>query len=789
MRFVLPFLAAAMAGSFAASAGATRTPITLDQAMSNPDWIGNPVEAAWWGWDSRQVYYKQKRAGSPLRDTFQIAAPNAARLVDDKQLANLDAAAPVYNREHTRAILLRNGDLFERDLKTGALTQILRGTTPATDPQYAADGAHVQFRVGSDWFSWSRAERLVSPVALLRTAKDPDAAPDADSRRDLQLRLLSTLARLKEEKDATRDRRNAERSADATRAPLPVYLGEKVVIETSALSPDGRYLLVVTSAKDGDKRRIGKLAKYVTESGYEETDDQRKRVSDTGPQPHQLKLVELSTRKVSDLSFDTLPGIATDPLAELRAAHKLDPLKGNRGLRFENREDSIRWSANGAQVAVMAQAIDNKDRWIATVDLAAAKLKPVHRLSDAAWVNNRGNDFGWQPDNSTLWYQSEESGYAHLYMQTADGKARALTSGKWETSEIEWNADGSTAYFLCNPKLPGTYEVCSTSTKDGALRELTSLGGVESFALSPDGRKLLVRYSTSYMPTQIATVASSGGAATQLTDTRSADFKAREWITPQIVAVPSTHGADPVWAKLYRPATLEAGKKYPVVMFVHGAGYLQNVTKRYPVYFREQMFHNLLVEKGYIVLDMDYRASLGYGRNWRTAIYRQMGHPELEDYVDGLNWMVANHQGDPANVGIYGGSYGGFMTFMAMLRAPDQFKSGAALRPVTDWTTYNHEYTANILNTPELDPDAYKVSSPIEYADQLKGNLLIAHGMIDDNVFFQDSVRMAQRFIELKKDNWELAPYPMERHGFVHPESWYDEYRRIYQLFERTLKK
>ena len=128
------------------------------------------------------------------------------------------------------------------------------------------------------------------------------------------------------------------------------------------------------------------------------------------------------------------------------------------------------------------------------------------------------------------------------------------------------------------------------------------------------------------------------------------------------------------------------------------------------------------------------------------------------------------------------------MTFMAMMRAPEVFKAGAALRPVTDWTTYNHEYTSNILNTPELDPQAYKTSSPIEYAEGLRGHLLIAHGMIDDNVFYQDSVRLTQRLIELKKDHWELASYPLERHAFVQPESWYDEYRRIYQLFERTLK-
>lgn len=772
----------------AASATAAPTPITLDQTMANPDWIGNPVESAWWGWDSRQIYFKQKRTGSIVRDTYAVNGGKAS-LVDHQKLANLDVESPVYNRDRTRAILTRNGDLFERDLKTGALTQITKGAAPAIDVQYAADGNHVQFRVGSDWFSWSRAERLVSPVALLRAAKDPDAAPDADFRRDMQLRLMSTLARLKQEKDEGRDQRNAERAADPTRAPLPVYLGDKVTIETSALSPDGRYLLVVTALKDGDKRRVGKMPKYVTESGYEETDDERKRVSETGPLKHDLKLVEVATRKVTDLSLDALPGIKEDPLAAMRAAQKLDPLKGNRGVRFEARADSIRWSANGARVAVMAQAIDNKDRWIAGVDLAAGKLTPLHRLSDAAWVNNRSNDFGWQPDNSTLWYESEQSGYAHLYLQTPDGKSRAITSGKWEESNVTWSADGQTAYFMCNPKQPGTYEVCSSSAKDGAVKELTALGGVESFSLSPDGRKLLVRYSTAYMPTQIGTVSSSGGAVTQLTDTRSAEFKAREWIQPDIVAVPSSHGADPVWAKLYRPAKLEPGKKYPVVMFVHGAGYLQNVTKRYPVYFREQMFHNLLVQQGYIVLDMDYRASLGYGRNWRTAIYRQMGHPELEDYIDGLNWMVANQQGDASNVGIYGGSYGGFMTFMALLRAPEQFKAGAALRPVTDWTTYNHEYTANILNSPELDPEAYKVSSPIEYADKLKGHILIAHGMIDDNVFYQDSVRMAQRFIELKKDNWELASYPLERHGFVHPEAWYDEYRRIYQLFERTLKQ
>jgi dipeptidyl aminopeptidase/acylaminoacyl peptidase len=186
---------------------------------------------------------------------------------------------------------------------------------------------------------------------------------------------------------------------------------------------------------------------------------------------------------------------------------------------------------------------------------------------------------------------------------------------------------------------------------------------------------------------------------------------------------------------------------------------------------------------------MDYRASAGYGRDWRTAIYRQMGTPELEDLHDGVAWMVANHNVDSKRVGVYGGSYGGFLTLMALFRKPDLFACGAALRPVTDWAHYNHGYTGNILNVPEIDPEAYAASSPIEFAEGLTRPLLICHGMQDDNVLFQDSVRLVQRLIELKKEDWELAVYPVEPHAFREPVSWLDEYRRIFRLFEIHLAR
>lgn len=779
--------------ALAAAQARAQTPITLDQAMAHPDWIGPAVDTARWSWDSQRVLYELERPASPLKDVYQqLATGGTATRVDEAAQAGMDVASPVYDAARTRLAFVRHGDVFERDLRSGALTQVTRSVDAEADPQYSADGRSLQFRQGNSWFAWNSRDRLVSTIAIAVASNDPGAKPVADAQREMQLRLIATLKRQSEDREAERLQGQLLRKLDATRAPAPAYVGDDVKIDGTSLSPDGRWLLVVTSPKDAEVGRIGKLPRYVTESGYEEFEDQRTRVGRNWPIAQALKLVALATGKVTDLAFDPLPGINVDPLADMRKAQKLDALKGNRAVRVLNQGDNsgaatIRWSGNGSQLAVQIRAIDNKDRWIATVDLGNGMLRNAHRMTDLAWINWNYNDFGWLPDNLTLWYLSEESGYSHLYT-LAGGKARALTQGSWEASSVQWSADGRSAYFVCNRKRPGDYEVCSTPAAGGDVRELSALDGIESFVLSPDNSKVLLRYSASYLPPQLAVVPSAGGEAVKLTDTRTAEFRARSWIEPQMVQVPSSKGAGSIWAKLYRPAKLQPGKKYPVVMFVHGAGYLQNVSDRYPEYFREQMFHNLLVQQGYLVLDMDYRASEGYGRAWRTAIYRQMGHPELDDYVDGVNWMVANQQGDASKVGIYGGSYGGFMAFMALFRKPDLFVSGAALRPVTDWTTYNHEYTSNILNTPEIDPEAYKKSSPIEFAEGLRGHLLIAHGMIDDNVFFQDSVRLTQRLIEMKKDHWELAAYPLEGHAFTQPESWYDEYRRIYQLFERTLK-
>ena len=791
MHRSVPLLSCLLLSAFAALPAQAQPAqaLTLDRIMADPDWIGPAVEQAWWSWDGRRAYYPLKRAGSPIRDLHALEIDGGqTQLVEGAALADIDAARPVLDPQRARMAFVRNGDVFVRDLRNGVLTQLTRTEVAEAAPRWSSDGA-LLWRSGQDWFRWSAQDGATTHAASPRAEDDPAAAPRPDVLREDQLRLVQTLRTERERREALRSREADLRRADPTRAPAPVYMGKDVEIVATALSPDARWLAVATERKADERGQGGKMPKYVTESGYEEFEDVRTRVGRNLPRAQTLWLVDMRDGSRRELSTATLPGIGDDPLAQLRKAAGKEPLKGARALRLEDSQGGLLWSDDSRFLALMLHSVDNKDRWLATVAPQDGRLQSRHRLTDPAWINWSFNEFGWLPDQRTLWFVSEESGHAHLYTADAErGRARALTSGRWEVSQPALSPDGASFHFTCNRERPGDYELCVVPAAGGEVRELTALGGVEDFVVSPDGARVLVRHSASYVPPQLAVMDADGANLRTLTDTRSAEYRGYGFLQPEYVQVPSRHGAGTIWGKYYGPARMEPGRKYPVVLFVHGAGYLQNVSDRYPNYFREQMFHNLLVQRGYIVLDLDFRASEGYGRDWRTAIYRRMGEPELQDYLDGIDWLVEHRQADRERVGIYGGSYGGFMTFMALFREPGKFKAGAALRPVADWTQYNHAYTANILNTPDIDPEAYRKSSPIEYADGLQDHLLIAHGMIDDNVFYRDSVVLAQRLIELRKDKWELASYPMERHAYQHADSWYDQYRRILELFERTLK-
>ena len=814
----LPMSRLAIAGFVAtlafSAASAQTAPLTLERIMADPDWIGTPVQSGYWSADGRAAYYVRKRNGAPINDLHRIDLGSGRdEVVDGAAMATSDGADAVYDIAGTRAAFERNGDIFVRDLASGRLTQITRSADKKSSPQFSGDGRQLSFRSGNEWFVHDLATGVTAPAALLKTEKDPDAPPKGEELRDMQLRTFSTLKKLRDDREAKRKQAEEQRRADPTRAPAPFWLGDEIKLLDAELSPNGRWMVVVTAPKNHEEGKRGELTRYVTESGYEEFEKERVRVGHNPPSAQSVQLLDLVAHQAYPLSLENLPGIHDDPLravreenakttskdtsAEKKNAHadeKTDKPKARAVRIVSNAEDGggggIVWSRDGSNLAIQLRAIDNKDRWIASVDFTNHALVPQHRLSDIGWINWNFNEFGWLDDNATLWYESEETAYAHLYVKALSGRAQALTSGKFEVSRPQLSTDGRWFYLRSNAEAPYAYDVYRVPVGGGKLERVTHYQGMDGFSLSHDGKQLLVVHSGSYVPAQLAVVSADGsGTPRELTDTRSDEFKAMSWVAPQVVEVPSTHFKGAIYAKFYAPANAhDNSAKRPAVIFVHGAGYVQNVHMSYPYYFREQMFHNLLLQHGYVVLDMDYRASEGYGREWRNAIYRQMGHPELEDLLDGKKWLVETQGVDPKRVGIYGGSYGGFMTLMALFRAPGEFAAGAALRPVTDWMQYNHEYTSDILNDPQIDPIAYKRSSPIEFADALKDPLLICHGVIDDNVLFEDSMRLYERLIELHKDNFTISPYPLDRHGFSNADSWLDEYKRIYRLFETNLK-
>jgi dipeptidyl aminopeptidase/acylaminoacyl peptidase len=468
----------------------------------------------------------------------------------------------------------------------------------------------------------------------------------------------------------------------------------------------------------------------------------------------------------------------------------------------------LQWSDDGTRAVLMARAADNKDRWVLSLDPATARTHVLARIHDDAWVGGPGSfTLGWLPDNRRVFFESERDGWAHLYTVNVDGGDPVqLTSGKFEVSDVRLSADKTRFYFTSSEGSFFEHHLYSMSTEGGARTRLTTMPGFNQADVSPDETMLAVVRSYSNKPPELylqpnrPATASTASASTLPAGAQQADAQVAEvkqvttspipeffeynWIDPPIVSFRARDGAT-VYGRLYKPVNFRRGG--PAVIFVHGAGYLQDVTKSWSSYYREYMFHHILMERGFTVLSIDYRGSAGYGRDWRVGIYRHMGGKDLDDHVDAVRYLVNEHGVDPRRVGIYGGSYGGFMTLMAMFTTPDIFAAGAALRPVTDWAHYNHPYTSNILNDPQDDPEAYRQSSPIYFAAGLKGALLICHGMVDTNVNFQDTVRLVERLIELRKENWQLAPYPVEDHSFDRADSWADEYKRILKLFAEQL--
>jgi dipeptidyl aminopeptidase/acylaminoacyl peptidase len=777
--------------SLALGAQTARPTLSIDKIMLGDRFVGFLPENINWSEDSKTVYFTWNPKLDTLRSLYKVllganAQPLPVPLEEQRELAFGGA----YNRSFTKKVYAKDGDIFWQDLATGKITAITNTVETESNPQFLADDSKVVYQFSGNLFLWNSANGSTTQLTNFKTGMAKADKKPLDYEQELkedQMELSEMLRWRKGQKDI----RERQSKLLAAKRPKEIYLGNKQVTGLQ-VSPDLKFvtLRLVKRAEP----RSAEVPNYVTESGFTENITARSKVG--SPQDtYEMGILDLSRDTFYTIEPKNLEGILDKP-AFLKEYHQgKNPYKAQYEKPREVSYQGPVFSEDGKAV-FSARALDSKDRWILLLDLATGKYKQLDHQHDDAWIGGPGVDnffggnatIGWLADNQTIWFQSEVTGFSHIYtLNTAGGEKKALTQGKFEVIEARLSRNKQFFYLTATAEGPHQRHFYKLPVGGVNLEKITPLVGGNEVSLSPDEQHLAIRYSYSNKPWELYLMDNQASAKPQqITHSTTADFQQYPWRDPEIVWFTASDGVK-VPSRLYRSA--KKSKAQAAVIFVHGAGYAQNVHQWWASYFREYLFHNYLADQGYTVLDIDYRASSGYGRDWRTGIYRYMGGKDLSDQVDGANYLIKEQGVDPQRIGIYGGSYGGFITLMALFNAPSTFKSGAALRPVTDWAHYNHGYTSNILNSPVEDSIAYRRSSPIFFAEGLKGNLLMLHGMVDVNVHFQDVVRLSQRLIELKKENWELAVFPLEDHGFVEASSWADEYKRIFKLFESTLKK
>ena len=747
---------------------------TIANIMRGPEVYGREPQRVRWSADGKWIYFYWNPPGTKWSEPLwpyrvqAVAGATPQRLTE----AQADSAGPLfadgtYTRDRRLKAVAYEGDLYVVDTRTAAVRRLTQTVAGESNPSITGDGAGVYFVRDNNVFYIDLARSFVRQITDVRNGTPPIDSVFAGQRGVLR-------AEQRELFDAIRERARldsmarADRRAHEALQPRPLYLMQTERVTQLSVSPSGSALLIVTSVPAPSARET-EVPQYVTTSGYTEDLHVRTKVGD-----------EQSSGRVA---FMPLGGGDVRWLRVIPTDTAHAP-----SMAF-----TAGWNDAGDEALLVAVSRDYKSRFIHRVDLTGT-LKTIDVLRDTAWVLTfrSGNGAcalcaGWL-NGHRVWFTSEADGFDHLYTAASDGSdKRQLTTGRWEVLDVALSADRNAFYLTTSESSPFDAHLYRMSAAGGARERVTTKPGGHQAILSPDEQWLADVYSFSNKPPELYLVRSRANAEmAQLTTSPTAEWRSFPWLVPEIVWITASDGVK-VPARIYRPKDMSAQPNGAAVVFVHGAGYLHNVHNFWSSYSREYMFNHLLASKGYVVLDIDYRGSAGYGRDWRTAIYRHMGGRDLQDEVDGTRYLEKELGIPPERIGIYGGSYGGFMTLMALFTEPKRFGAGAGLRSVTDWAHYNHQYTAQILNTPDSDSLAYRRSSPIYFAQGLEDPLLMAHGMVDVNVHFQDIVRLTQRLIELGKQDWELAVYPVEDHGFVRPDSWTDEYTRILKLFDRTI--
>lgn len=432
----------------------------------------------------------------------------------------------------------------------------------------------------------------------------------------------------------------------------------------------------------------------------------------------------------------------------------------------------VYWTPDSSKLAIerMNRVQNQMDLMLADIGTGAARS--ILKEADPFWINTT-DLFRFLSNGQFVW-GSERDGFKHLYLYDLEGKQRKrLTEGPWEVESIVGlNEARQTVYYVSTEGSPLERQLYSIKLNGKDRTRISQGAGTHSISMSPSSEYYLDTFSSLSEPS-LKTLHNSAGA--QLSVYREANHKLTEeyeLLPTEIVNFKTADGTS-LYARLIKPANFRAGEKYPAVVMIYGGPGAQSVHNAWAGATWDQV----LAARGFVIWQVDNRGSTGRGHAFETPIYHRMGKAELADQLEGIQHLISLGFVDPKRIGMYGWSYGGYMTLYSLLNAPEVFRAGIAGAPVTNWRNYDTIYTERYLGLPEGNPGGYQASSPIEYAGKLQAKLLMVHNIEDDNVLFQNTMQMADAFEKAGK-LFDMVIYPQKSHGVGGP------VRR--QLLEKT---
>jgi dipeptidyl-peptidase-4 len=416
-------------------------------------------------------------------------------------------------------------------------------------------------------------------------------------------------------------------------------------------------------------------------------------------------------------------------------------------------------------------------------EAGSGRTDVVLEESSSTWINVNYLKHYYQKKRQFLW-GSEQDGHMHLYLHNIDGSLlRQVTSGEWEVADLVGvDEKKGRIWFTANQGNVIERHLYRVNENGKDLKRITSEAGTHGITMSPDNRYFVDAYSSHLRPTRRAVHDAEGKLLfvidDQLTDALTdADIPRAEFFTIQ-------RDGRTYHCSMRKPPLMEPGRRYPVIVYVYGGPQSQVVRD---VWSRHDLWHAYMAENGYIVFSLDNRGSAGRGKAWEEPVLRRMGEVELEDQLIGVDYLKSLSYVDPDRIGMWGWSYGGYMTLTALFKAPQAFRAGVSVAPVTDWRLYDSIYTERYMKLPADNADGYEASAPLSHAGQLEDPLLVMHGDADDNVHMQNAVALLRRLIDEGKD-FDYMVYPGKEHSIVGSADRLHLYRKMTLFFDRNLK-